>query len=371
MLIVDAHEDLAWNMLTFGRDYTLSAAEIRRREQGSEIPVLNDDAMIGWPDYQRGRVGLVFATLFASPARHCAGAWDKLCYDDARQASRLYRSQLDVYARLVDDHPDKFQTVRTRPDLKNLLASWEKPPLLDEETGAVRQGNPVGMLVLMEGADAIRDPGELDEWWRLGVRLIGPAWVSTIYSGGWREPGPLTSAGFELLERMGELGFGLDLSHMDEQAAYQALDAYPGHILASHSNAQALLKGDETNRHLPDRLIRGILERDGVIGVHPYNAYLKAGWKRGDRRAEVTLDRLIEQIDYMCQMAGNAAHVGIGSDFDGGLGLQSAPVGIDSVADLPVLAPLLMEKGYSNEDCDAILGGNWLSIARKVLPENE
>jgi membrane dipeptidase len=131
-----------------------------------------------------------------------------------------------------------------------------------------------------------------------------------------------------------------------------------------------LLKGSDSNRHLSDRLIRGILEREGVIGVVPFNAFLKSGWKRGDRREEVGIAHLIAQIDYICQMAGDAQHVGIGSDFDGGFGLQSVPVGIDSVADLQKLAPLLGEKGYSLEAIAAILGENWLSRIRQTLPDS-
>jgi membrane dipeptidase len=369
MLIVDSHEDLAWNMLTMGRDYTLSSTEIRRREEGTSVPTLNDDAMLGWPDYQRGGVVLVFATLFALPERHRTGSWDKLFYIDSNQAHKLYNEQIGVYERLVDDHPDKFRLIRSKPDLKNLLSIWETMPEIEKETGQIKRGNPIGLLMLMEGADGIREPGELEEWWQSGLRIISPAWVGTTYSGGWKEPGPLTKAGFALLERMGELGFGLDMSHMDEKAAYQALDVYPGVILASHSNAQALLKGDDSNRHLPDRLISGILERDGVIGVNFYNAFLKPGWKRGDRRDEVGLAKVVEQIDYLCQLAGDAAHVGIGSDLEGGFGLQSAPAGIDTIADLRKLAPLLTEKGYSNQDCEAILGTNWIKIAEKVLPK--
>jgi membrane dipeptidase len=191
--------------------------------------------------------------------------------------------------------------------------------------------------------------------------------MGTHYTGGWNEPGPLTGPGRMLLENMGELGFGLDLSHMDEKAVYQALDFYDGPILATHSNAQALLKGDDSNRHLSDQALRGIIERRGVIGVHFYNAFLKPGWKRGDRRQEVLIDHLITQIDYICQMAGDAAHVGLGSDFDGGLGLQSVPLGIDSVADLQKLAPVLRQRGYSDEDCAAILGGNWISMLRRII----
>jgi len=59
MLIVDAHEDLAWNMLTFGRDYTLPVAKTRQCEQGSETPKRNGDTLLGWPEYQRGQVGII------------------------------------------------------------------------------------------------------------------------------------------------------------------------------------------------------------------------------------------------------------------------------------------------------------------------
>ena len=68
-LSVDAHQDLAWNILTFGRDYTLSAAETRQREAGGLAPQVNGDTLLGYPDYMRGNVALVFATLFAAPVR--------------------------------------------------------------------------------------------------------------------------------------------------------------------------------------------------------------------------------------------------------------------------------------------------------------
>ncbi len=373
MLIVDSHQDLAWNMLTFGRDYTKSALQIRSEELGTLYALYNDDTMLGWPEYQLGQVALIFATLFVAPKRFCTGDWDRQCYEDALQANRLYRDQLDVYDRLAGENPEKFLQIRTLADLERLLKiwehpSWERPSKRDGKAAASQDGRPVGLVLSMEGAEAVRDPDELEEWWERGVRLIGPAWCGTRFCGGTREPGPMTAEGFALLEKMAELGFSLDLSHMDEIAALQALDFYPGQIIASHGNALALLKGSESNRHLTDRVIHGILERDGMIGLVPFNAFLKAGWKRGDRRDEVDIDPLISQIDNICQMAGDALHAGIGTDFDGGFGLQSAPMGIDTIADLQKLADLLSEKGYATEDIAAILGGNWISRIRQVLP---
>jgi membrane dipeptidase len=368
MLIVDAHQDLAWNMLTLGRDYCLSATQTRNAEVESQAPILNDDTLLGWPDYQRGRIALVFATLFAAPMRFCGGEWDTQCYSDANQAIRLYRTQFEAYERMVEEHPDKFRLVYTSNDLRNIMDEWKQITDPGSGNGEERITHPVGLTILMEGAEAIRDPGELESWWERGVRLIGPAWSGNRFTGGMGEPGPLTSEGHALLERMGEVGFGLDVSHMDEQAALQALDTFPGHIVATHSNALELLKGSESNRHLSNRLIEGILERDGVIGIVPFNTFLKSGWKRGDLREEVTIHEVTSQIDYICQLAGDALHAGIGSDFDGGFGLQSVPVGIDNVADLQKLAPLLAEKGYSEKDIAAIMGENWITRLERILP---
>lgn len=378
MLLIDAHEDLAWNMAAFGRDYTLSASETRRREAGTPIPALNDDTLLGYPEYRRGKVAVVVGSLFAAPARHRAGEWEKLAYEDTQQAHRLYTNQIDRYERLTDEHPACFRLLKTRPDLEAVIAAWEQAPDWLPTPAEERpepqiprpapDGPPVGIVISMEGAEAIRQVGELEDWYARGVRGIGPAWVGTRFCGGTREPGPLTSEGFALLERMASLNLALDLTHMDEQAVLQALDAYPGPLLASHSNALALLPGAAGNRHLSDRVIRGMLERDGIIGVVGFNAFLKAGWRKGDQRAEVGLEQIVAQIDYICQMAGDAHHAAIGTDFDGGFGWQSVPHEIDTIADLQKLAPMLAEKGYTQDNIAAVLSGNWLGLLRRILP---
>lgn len=360
MIIVDAHIDLAWNMLSFGRDYTLSAGEIRRREKGTLIPDHNGEALVGWPDFQRGQVAIVFSTLFASPIRRQAAAWDHQVYSTTTQARSMYRAQLDTYYRLVEEHPDKFRLVTVQGDLCKVLDHWKDP---------AQSAHPVGLVPLMEGAEAIEDPGELEEWWRRGLRLIGPAWVGTRFCGGSGEPGPLTPDGYALLEGMAAFGFVLDISHMDERAALQALDFYPGAVIASHSNALALLKGVDSNRHLSDAVIRALLERNGIIGIVPIGSFLLPGWKAGDPRELVGLERVAAQIDYICQMAGDAWHVGLGTDFDGGFGVQSAPPELDSSADLPKIGALLAERGYAETDIAAILGENWISLLRRALPD--
>ncbi|HLO30444.1 MAG TPA: membrane dipeptidase [Anaerolineales bacterium] len=181
-LIIDSHQDIAWNMLTYGRDYTRSVQETRRLEAGTTAPEHNGDCIVGWPEYQRGQVAAVFATLFATPARK-QEVGDVLVYADYASAHRLYLDQITVYRRLVDAHPDKFRLITSTKELDAVMDHWSKPVPAEE-------GHPVGMIYLMEGADGIHSPHELGEWYDLGLRIVGLAWAGTRYCGGTSEPGP-------------------------------------------------------------------------------------------------------------------------------------------------------------------------------------
>ncbi|HEX9091286.1 MAG TPA: membrane dipeptidase [Anaerolineales bacterium] len=359
-ILIDSHEDLAWNMLSFGRDYTLAAEETRQREVGSLAPQVNGDTLLGWPDYQRGKVAVIFSTLFAAPLRRKLGDWDQQSYADADEAHTCYSSQLDAYQRLVEEHPAMFRKIAQRIDLTAVLEHWQRSDT---------QEHPVGLVVLMEGAEGVRQPAELEEWYQRGVRIIGPAWAGTRFCGGTREAGGMTKEGYALLDGMAEYNLTLDLSHMDEQAALQALDSYPGPIIASHANALALLKATGSNRHLSDKVIHELLNRDGTIGVVLANHFLRPDWQEAGGRASVGLDFVVAQLDYICQLAGNALHAGIGTDFDGGFGLQSVPMELDTIADVRKIIPILFQKGYTEADINAILGGNWLAYLNKALPE--
>lgn len=372
-IIVDAHADIAYNMLRYGRDYTRSAAETRRIEAGTQTIEDNGDTLLGWDEYQRGQVAVVFATLFATPIRFRKREDEPLVYRNFDEAHELYRTQLDVYHRLTDSAPDKFRLIASNRDLNLLLDHWAVPSAqaaaVPGGDQAVEGGHPVGLVVLMEGAEGIRHPSELEMWHERGVRLIGPAWVGTCYCGGWREPGPLTDDGRKLLAAMADFNFILDLSHMDERAAIEALDVYAGPIVATHANCAALMPNSNTNRHLPDRIIEGIIKRNGVVGIVPFNTYLKVGWLRGQSsREEVSLDYVVNHIDHVCQLAGDSRHVGIGTDFDGGFGVQSVPPEIDTIADLQNLVSLLQARGYSDADVENIFSSNWLARLKRSLP---
>ena len=362
-ILVDAHADIAYTMLKYGRDYTCPVAETRALEAGGHNVQQNGDTLISWHDYQRGNIAVIFSTLFAAPIRFRTYDTETLVYKNFDEAHKLYSAQLDVYHRMQDSTPDKFRILASKRDLEQHLTLWQ-----DAATEAVSR--PLGMVILMEGAEAIRELSELEMWHNRGVRLIGPAWVGTRYCGGWKEPGPLTDDGRKLLAAMSDFHFILDLSHMDELAAAEALDIYDGPIVATHANCAALMPNSNTNRHIPDRIIEGVIERGGVVGLVPFNSYLKVGWsrERGHSREEVPLDVLANHIDHVCQLAGDSLHAGIGSDFDGGFGAQSVPPEIDTVADLQKLVSLLQARGYSEADTNNILGGNWLTRLKRDLP---
>jgi membrane dipeptidase len=216
----------------------------------------------------------------------------------------------------------------------------------------------------MEGADPILEPKQFEEWYERGVRIVGTSWQATRYAGGTGEPGGLTDLGRELLEIMADFNAILDLSHMAEQACMESLDRYEGIVIASHSNPRHFCN---TDRHLTDEAIRRLAERDGVMGIVLYNRFLTNDWKKGDPRSKVPLATVIAAIDYVCQLTGSASHVGIGTDFDGGFGVESIPEGLDTVGDLLEIGKALRAKGYAEADIEAVLGANMLRKLRQAL----
>jgi membrane dipeptidase len=221
----------------------------------------------------------------------------------------------------------------------------------------------------MEGADAIREPAEVAEWFAAGVRLVGPAWAKTRYAGGTGDPGPLTPAGRDLLHAMAEVGMILDLSHMTDEGILEALESYPGPLVASHCNTRSLVPTTCPERHLTDDMARRIAARQGVIGVMLFNCFLKDGLKFGGPRQLVTMAEVIAHIDHYCQLVGHTRHIGLGSDFDGGFGLADVPTDFESIADLGKIGEALAQRGYAPADIEGIMGGNWLKLLQRTLPE--
>ncbi len=361
-ILIDAHQDIAYNALTFNRDICASAFDVRKTETGTDIPKWNEgEATVGWPEFQAGKVAVIFATLWNPPIKYRGGAWDTLSFGTTREASKLVHQELDYYHRLVEDNPEKFSLILNRSDLQHVLAAWQ-----DSEEG---EPKPVGLMIHMEGAEGLQSVDELEEFHALGLRQVGPVWAGQRFCGGSKESRPFDAEGFALLDTIAALGMAMDISHMSESAALTALDYFPGPVLASHSNARALLKGRPPERHLSDQTIRLLFERGGCVGVVPYNKFLSSEWNLNSPPGTVTINHIINQIDYYCQIAGDSTHVGIGSDLDGGFGFPNIPAEFSTIQDFQTLAPALKERGYNESDIENIFWRNWEKHLESMLPK--
>lgn len=354
MLIVDSHLDLAWNALQWNRDLRQSVHTLRVQEGGLTGPGRGVNT-VALPELRAGRVALCFATLLA---RSTGRPQPDIDYLSPAQAFGVARGQLAYYRALeVQGH---CRLITNGGELDQHIgewAQWEADPSTTQP--------PLGFVVSMESADPILFPEQLSEWKDLGVRLIGPAHYGPgRYAGGTATELGLTPEGVALIKEMERLGILLDLTHLSDQAFWHVLDIYSGPVLASHNNCRALVPHQ---RQFSDDQLRAIIERQGVIGVAFDNWMIRPGWKRGaSDNAPVTLAHIADHVDHICQLAGNTQHVGIGSDLDGGFGLEQSPRDLDTIADLQKFAALLASRGYSDADLAAITHGNWLRLLRQA-----
>lgn len=357
-IIVDGHLDIAWNYFNNRRDFLQSAWARRRHETDPLFLQRYGHSMVGLPELLIGRVAVVCASIFTAPAWCKTYPDEQVIYESPEEAHQWGMRQLKYYHRLVEQEP-RLQLVQTQADLDAVLVTWAD--------GRSVADHRLGLIVGMEGADPILEPHQLEEWYEGGLRVVGPAWTQTRYSGGTKAPGPLTDLGRALLEAMASLGMVLDLAHMAPEACLEALDRYEGPLFASHANPLRF-RPDRPDRNLSDDLIRRIAERDGAVGIMPYNLFLLRDWKSGDGKDAATIDTVIAAIDHVCQITGSARHVGIGSDFDGGFGAASTPAEFETSADLWAIGGALAARGYTPADVTAILGENFLRILRAGLP---
>ena len=329
MRIVDAHLDLSHNALV-GRDVLRPAAE--QVSSGTTIPT------VGLPDLARGGVSLVCATVFCAPAYdgHAGYSTADEAHAEGMRHLAWYREQEDA---------GRFRFVRTKRDL---------------DAGSTGQA----AILLLEGADPLRHADDVAAWHAAGLRAVGLAWRGTRLAGGTGCPGPLTAEGVELVKHLDRHGIIHDASHLAERSFWQLLDVSAGPVMASHSNCRAIVP---TDRQLSDEMAKAIVARDGVIGINFFDKFLLPPSEYGRRRA--TLADVVTHARHLCDLAGDAAHIGIGTDMDGGLGRNEIPVEITTSGDLPRLADALSVGGFADAAVAGIMGDNWMRFFAAHLPQ--
>ncbi|MGV3774326.1 MAG: dipeptidase [Verrucomicrobiales bacterium] len=355
MFIFDVHLDLAMNALEWNRDLTRPLQEVRERERGMKDKPDREKATVTFPEMRRGNIGLCVATQIA---RYVKRSNPLPGWHSREQAWAQTQGQLAWY-RAMEEIGEMVQ-ITTLPHLEKHLALWSDSSIPNEK-------KPIGYILSLEGADSVLSPGHLDRAYAHGLRAIGPAHYGPgIYAQGTDATGGLGPAGKDLLKQMDRLGIILDATHLCDDSFWEALTIFQGPVWASHSNCRSLVNH---NRQFNDDQLKELISRGAVIGA-PLDAWMMVPeWIRGKTTPEavaLTLEVMVDHIDHICQLAGNADHCGIGTDLDGAFGTEQTPMDLKSIADLQKLPDLFRKRGFSEDEIEKVLHRNFIMFLRRV-----
>lgn len=351
MFTFDVHLDLSMNALEWNRDYTRPLEEIRRRERGQTDKKDRGKSVVCFPEMRRGNIGLCVGTLIA---RYVKTTNPLPGWHSPEQAWAQTQGQLAWY-RSMEERGELVQ-ITDKAGLEKSLALWMNNPPANA---------PIGYILSLEGADSIVTLKHLERSYAQGLRALGPAHYGPgTYAQGTDATGGIGPRGRELLAEMDRLGIILDATHLCDDSFWEAMDHFHGPVWASHSNCRALVPH---NRQFDDEQIKLLIQRGAVIGA-PLDAWMMIpGWVRGQTTPEgsgLKLERMVDHMDHMCQLAGNAKHIGIGTDLDGGFGREQTPMDLETIADLQRLPEMLARRGYKPADIEGVMHGNFLRFLR-------
>jgi membrane dipeptidase len=353
MFTIDAHLDLSMNALEWNRDLRQSVQHIREREKGMNDKPDREKGTVSLDALRKGNIGLVVATQIAryvEPRSKLPG------WHSPQQAWAQSQGQLAWY-RAMEEEGEMVQ-IKDFRSLDIHLNTWNDN--IDTKKS-------IGYILSLEGADSLVTLQNLEKAYAYGLRALGPAHYGPgRYANGTDATGKMNSNGLGLLKKMEELNIILDATHLCDDAFWQALDHFHGAIWASHNNCRSLV---DHNRQFSDEMIKVLIERDAVIGA-PLDAWMMVpGWirqKSTPLQMNCNMEVMIDHMDHICQIAGNALHIGIGSDLDGAFGTEQCPYDLDTIADLQKVPDLLGKRGYKEEDVSNVMSGNWIRFLSRV-----
>jgi membrane dipeptidase len=353
LFTVDAHLDLAMNAMEWNRDYTKSIQHIREREKKQKDKPDRGNGVVNFEELRKGNIGLVIATQIA---RYVAPDNPLPGWHSPHQAWAQTQAQLAWYKAMEEE--GELRPVRNLRELDAHLQEWNTDGTLKKT---------IGYVLSLEGADSIVDLKYLEKAYENGLRAVGPGHYGPgRYAQGTNATGGLGQAGRDLLREMERLNIILDATHLCDESFWEALDHFNGPVWASHNNCRDLVNH---NRQFSNEMIRELVSRGAVIGAVMDAWMIVPDWVRGESTPAGTncsLERLIDHMDHICQIAGNALHIGIGSDLDGAFGKEQSPVEIETIADVQQIPAMLEKRGYSHQDIENVMHGNWLRFLRRA-----
>ena len=297
---------------------------------------------------------------------------------------KMANDLIDMVEDIVTLYPEKFLLIKSVDDLSSLTNK-----------------NIVGIALGMEnGAPIQGDLSRVEYYYDRGIRYITLTHSKTnhISDSSYDENiqwHGLSEFGKTLIEEMNKVGLMIDISHVNDEAFYQAIELSQVPVIASHSSLRHFTPGFE--RNVDDAMLNKLAEKGGVLQINFGSSFisqrprdymdlmnnfleLKFGQSREGVSEEVinearkeffsknkypyaTLDEVLDHFDRVINLVG-VDHVGIGSDYDG-VG-DTLPIGLKDVSSYPSLIEGFLERGYSREDIDKILGGNLIRVWKEV-----
>ena len=349
--IFDAHLDLSMNAMEWDRDLRWTVEKIRNSEIGMTDKPDRGKGTVSFPSLREGNIGLFVATQIARTRKPGS---DLPGWHSQEQAWGQTQAQIAWYKEM--ENAKELIQITSKEQLENHLMQIK-----------IHDTNfPLGYILSLEGADSIVDLKHLEIAYSYGLRAVGPAHYGPgVYAQGTDATGGLNSKGKELLSEMERLRIILDISHLCDDAFWDAMKIFQGPVWASHSNCRAIIPH---NRQISDDQIKEMIQRESVIGTALDAWMLVPGWERWKltpEEANLKLEAAVKHIDHICQIAGNSKHAGIGSDLDGAFGKEQCPLDLETIADLQKIGVLLEEKGYTEGDIQNILSLNFIDFLKK------
>ncbi len=354
----DAHLDLAY-LAVNGRDMLVPLDRVT----GPHPP-----GALTLPALADGQVRLVLATIFTEANGKGPEGYPA---QDTERARRAGRAQLEVYLTWRDRGLlalDLRRVLQPDPgvdDVRAGMGASEVVPIpLERRVEGLARTPPLHAGILIECADPIRTPDDLEWWIERGVVAVGLTWArGSRYAAGNAEPSAssdvgLTEPGRAMVRRMDELAVVHDVSHLSDRALDDLFSLTDHPVIASHSNARALLAGED-QRHLTDATIREIGRRGGVVGLNLVRNFIRSDLERDDPASRPSIDDAIRHVEHAVEIMGHRRGVGLGSDLDGGISANDLPAGINAPRDFIKLAEALSAKGWPDADIEGFAWKNW------------
>lgn len=358
-IVVDTHNDFIWQVHNKGADL------------GADNSFTHSDI----PKFKKGGVDVqVFAV------------WIPM--KEVKRSLSFTKKQINRLNAYQDKYFNDFEIAKTYEDIIRITNAGKLCGIIGVEGGTAIENSVDNVNVL----------------WDLGVRYIGLTWnnsnliaVSAKDETEKGKSGGLTPFGIDVIKRMDDTGMLIDVSHLGESSFWDVMKTTRNPVIASHSNAYSI---NPHFRNLTDDQIIAIAKTGGVIHVNFYDEFLdkdaklkrtqnayqmfseelnELNDKYGDDLIEynkrrdaflkeknltsgTTIEILLDHIDHIKKLVG-VDHIGIGSDFDGGI---TPPVELYDATTYPILTKRLFERGYSEEEVKKILGGNFLRLFKQV-----